>query len=212
MIAIIRIHSKEMIEPVWDAVVREHHSIQSNLKDKCHLLYLTKRIGYHDEISLFVDVPDQLNLSELIIDHLGKIKGIDNFVVHHLLRPKFYPLPEDTRNLKRYTINLKVTPAYLGGVYKKLIDPNIPDGLKKVYFAFTFHHPEDSIQFSMLAESDDILRKYVTGVIDRLPGVIHTRVYPIERTKPFVTYETWQAYARTNPDSLDWSHLKGHRK
>lgn len=210
MIVIIRIHSKGNIEPVWDELLYQKDAIQSGLNDKCHLLYLTKRLGFHDEASILADIADLPTLGDLLVTHLSRIKDIDNFVVHHLFRPKFYPLPKDTRNFKRFVINLKVEPAYLGEVYKKLIDPNIPDGLKKVYFAFTFHSSVDSLQFSLLAQSEDILRKYVVEVIDRLPGMLKTTTFPIERTKPLIAYDTWQDYAKQNPAALDWLHLRGH--
>ena len=87
-----------------------------------------------------MDLSDESILGDLVVSHLAKIKGVDNFVIHHLFKPKFYPLPRDTKEYMRFVINLKVEPPYLTDVYKNLIDPNIPEGMKKVYFAFTFHH------------------------------------------------------------------------
>ena len=195
MLIIVRIHSKGPIETVWDGIIKQQESIEKAFADKCHLLYLTKRLGFHKEVSLFVDVADDSILGDLIVSHLAKIKGVDNFVIHHLFKPKFYPLPRDTKEYRRFVINLKVEAQHLADVYKNLINPDIPDGMNKVYFAFTFHQSSDSIQFSILSKSEDVMREYVAKVIDCLPGVTKTTVIPIERSKPFITYHTWQGLA-----------------
>ena len=210
MLIIIRIHSKGPIEEVWDEIIRQQEPIQRAFTDKCHLLYLTKRQGFHNEASLFVDVLDHSILGDLVVSHLAKIKEVENFIIHHLVNPKFYPLPRDTKEYSRFVINLKVEAPYLADVYKKLIDPNIPEGMKKVYFAFTFHSSSDCIQFSVLSKSADVLRKYVAEVIDHLPGVVRTTVIPIERSKPFISYDTWQSFAGQNPSAITRSHLRGH--
>jgi hypothetical protein len=100
-----------------------------------------------------------------------------------------------TKEYRRFIINLKVGAPFLTDVYKKLIDPNIPEGMKKVYFAFTFHHSSDCIQFSVLSKSEDVLREYVAEVIERLPGVVRATIIPIERSKPFIPYNTYQSFA-----------------
>jgi hypothetical protein len=195
MLIIIRIHSKGPIETIWDEIIRQQEPIQKAFADKCHILYLTKRQGFSNEASLFVDVSDDSTLSDLVVHHLTKIKYTENFIIHHLLRPKFYPLPRDTKEYKRFIINLKVEAPYLADVYRKLINPSIPEGMKKVYFAFTFHHSSDCIQFSVLSKSEDVLREYVAEVIERLPGVVRTTIIPIERSKPFISYKTYQSFA-----------------
>ena len=210
MLIIIRIHSKGPIESVWDEIIKQQEPIQKAFADKCHILYLTKRQGFHNEASLFVDISDLSILGDLVISHLAKIKNVENFIIHHLFKPKFYPLPHDTKEYKRFIINLKVKAPYLADVYKKLVDPNIPEGMKKVYFAFTFHNSSDCIQFSVLSKSEDVLREYVVEVIDRLPGVVRTTVIPIERSKPFISYDTWQSFAHQYPSAVAWSHIRGH--
>jgi len=195
MLIIIRIHSKGPIETIWDEIIRQQEPVQKAFADRCHILYLTKRQGFSNEASLFVDVSDDSTLSDLVVHHLAKIKDIENFIIHHLLRPKFYPLPRDTKEYKRFIINLKVEAPYLADVYRKLINPSIPEGMKKVYFAFTFHHSSDCIQFSVLSKSEDVLREYVAEDIERLPGVVRTTIIPIERSKPFISYKTYQSFA-----------------
>ncbi len=197
MLVIIRIHSKGPLEFVWDEIIKLEEPVEKAFADKCRMFYLTQRQGFHKEASLFVDVSDDSVLADLLISHLAKIKGVDNFIIHHLFKPKFYPLPHDTREYRRFVINLKVETQHLTDVYKNLINPNIPDGMKKVYFAFTFHQSSDSLQFSILSKSEDILREYVAKEIDCLPGVVKTTVIPIERSKPFISYHTWDSLSKS---------------
>ena len=191
---IIRIQSKGPIETIWDEIIQQQEPTRKAFADKCHILYLTKRQGFSNEASLFVDVADHATLGDLVVRHLAKIKDVENFVIHHLLKPKFYPLPRDTKEYRRFIINLKVGAPYLPDVYRRLINPDIPEGMKKVYFAFTFHHSSDSIQLSVLSKSEDILREYVAEVVERLPGVLRTTIIPIERSKPFISYKTYQSF------------------
>ncbi len=195
MLIIVRIHCKGPIETIWDEIVKQEEPIHKAFGDKCRLLYLSKRQGFSNEASLFADISDHSVLGDLIVHHLAKIKDVDNFIIHHLLQPKFYPLPRDTKEYRRFIINLKVTPPYLADVYRKLIDPTIPEGIKKVYFAFTFHQSSDCVQFSILSKSEEVLRKYVSEVIERLPGVVRTMTIPIERSKAFISYKTYQSFA-----------------
>ncbi len=194
MLIIIRIYSKGPIETVWNEIIKQQESIQKAFADKCQILYLTKRQGFSNEASLFVDISDHSILGDLLVHHLAKIKDVENFIIHHLLKPKFYPLPHDTKEYRRFIINLKVGAPYLADVYRNLIDPSIPEGMKKVYFAFTFHHSSDCIQLSVLSKSEDVLREYVAEVIERLPGVVRTTIIPIERSKPFISYKTYQGF------------------
>ena len=195
MVIIVRIHSKGPIETIWDEIIRQQEPIRKAFADKCHVLYLTKRQGFSNEASLFVDVSDDATLSDLVVHHLAKIKDIENFIIYHLFRPKFYPLPHDTKEYRRFIINLKVEAPYLADVYRKLINPSIPEGMKKVYFAFTFHQSSDCIQFSVLSKSEYVLREYVAEDIERLPGVVRTTIIPVERSKPFISYKIYQSLA-----------------
>jgi len=195
MLIIIRIHSKGPLQPVWDRIIEQQEPIQKALAGKCQLLYLTKRLGFNREASLFIDLSDESILGDLVVSHLAKIKGVESFVIHHLFKPKFYPLPRDTKEYRRFVINLKVEPSNLTEVYKNLIDPNIPEGMKKVYFAFTFHQSSDSVQLSILSKSEDVMREYVSTVIASLPGVVRTTVIPIEISKSFISYDTLQGFA-----------------
>ncbi|MEK7448497.1 MAG: hypothetical protein AAB019_03330 [Planctomycetota bacterium] len=218
MILIVRILAHAQMEsehdsltPVWDEIINQKENLQTTLQDKGRLLYLTKRIGYN-EASLFVHVKDAQVITELITSHLAKIKGVSGIWVIQLFKPKFFPLPRDTHLMKRFVITAKVEPACLSDVYKKLLNPNLPDGLKKVYYAFTFHLYDDCLQFSLLADQEETVQKYVKEILSQMTGVLKTAVYPIEKTKPFISYEDWQEYAKEGVSASAWDHMLTHFK
>ena len=74
----------------------------------------------------------------------------------------------------------------------------LPEGLKMAYVAYTFHLFGDSIQFSILADSEEALNKYLAEVVNKLAGVMKTTVNEIERTRPLVSYDEWKKYSSSH--------------
>ena len=66
------------------------------------------------------------------------------------------------------------------------------------YVAYTFHLFGDSIQFSILADSEEALNKYLAEVVNKLAGVMKTTVNEIERTRPLVSYDEWKKYSSSH--------------
>jgi hypothetical protein len=168
--------------------------LQESVKNKGQLLYLTKR-AKHEDVSLFIHTNDPNSLGDFIAEELNKIAHVTGVWVIHLIKPIFYPLPKDTKNMKRFAISLKVFINNLGDVYRNIATARLPDGLKLAYIAYTFHLFEDSIQLSLLTENNETLSHYLTDVVEKLPGVLRTTVNLIERTIPLVSYDAWREYS-----------------
>jgi len=75
-------------------------------------------------------------------------------------------VPKDTYDMKRYVMTAKVNPMHFTEVFKKLLNPNLPEGLKRVYYAFTFHSYDDNLQYSFLADNEESAQKYVNEKIN----------------------------------------------
>jgi hypothetical protein len=193
MILIVKMLGDTNAKKLWDSIIRQQDELQSALGRKGKLLYLSKRRGYN-EACLFVHVKDTGSIIELVVDHLSKIDGISSFCIAHLFRPRFFPVPKDTYDMKRYVITAKVNPKYFTDVYKKLLNPNLPEGLKRVYYAFTFHSYDDNLQYSFLANNEESAQKYVNDSINTVKGIIIADMHQIERTKAFITYKEWVKY------------------
>jgi translation elongation factor EF-1beta len=194
MISIIRLKSQERKERICDYVMSQASELQESIKGKGQLLYLSKR-AKHEDVSLFVHMVDPDILGDFIAQHLNKIEDVTGIWVINMIKPVFYPLPKDTKNMKRYAITMKVFPKNLKDVYHNIASSSLPDGLKMAYIAYTFHLFGDCIQFSILAEKEEALNKYLTEVVDKITGVLSTTVNLIEMTKPLVSYDEWKQYS-----------------
>ena len=203
MISIIRLKSQERKERICDYVMSQVNELQKSIKGKGQLLYLSKR-AKHEDVSLFVHMVDPDILGDFIAEHLNKIEHVTGIWVINMIKPVFYPLPKDTKNMKRYAITVKVFPKNLKDVYQNIAASALPDGLKMVYIAYTFHLFGDCIQFSILAEKEEILNKYLTEVVNKIPGVLSTTVNLIERTRPLVSYDEWKQYSSEHGIVPSW--------
>src|SRR4030042_2773810 len=154
MISILRLHSQERKESICDSVMAHLDELQKSIEDRGQLLYLTKR-ARHEDVSLFIHTVDPDFLGDFIAEDLSRIDHVTGIWALTLIKPVLYPLPKDTRNMKRYAISLRVFTGSLKDVYQKLATAYLPAGLKMAYLAYTFHLFEDSLQLSLLAENEE---------------------------------------------------------
>lgn len=204
MISIIIIQAQETPELLWKGIIENKDRLQNAFENKGRLLYLSKRINYN-EANLSVHVAEPNILGSFIAQKLAKIKEVTSLWVVNMLQPDFFPVPKDTRHMKRYTITLKIFPSRLDEVYGKISRHDYPEWIKPIYVAYTFHLFNDGIQFSVLSDKDDAeFRKYINTSIDSIPGVLKSAVFGIEKTYPFITYNEWQEYASQHPFAVDW--------
>lgn len=194
MITIIRLKSQERKKKICNDILSQVNELQESIRGRGQLLYLTKRVK-HEDVSLIVHTTGPDVLGDFITEQLSKIEHITSIWVINMIKPIFYPLPKDTRNLKRFTITLKVFPNNLNAAYQNIATSALPDHLKMAYIAYTFHLYGDAIQFSVLAEDEEALNKYLSEVVNRIPGVLNTTVNLVERTRPLVSYDEWKQYS-----------------
>ncbi|MEE8605110.1 MAG: hypothetical protein V3S65_07030 [Candidatus Aminicenantaceae bacterium] len=194
MINIVRLQSQEKKEKICDVIMSQLNDLQESIKGKGQLLYLSKRIK-HKDVSLFIHTNDPGVLGDFIAERLNNVENITDIWVINMIKPVFFPLPKDTKGMKRFTITLKVFPKKLKDVYQNIANATLPESLKMAYIAYTFHLFGDSIQFSILADSEEALNKYLAEVVNKLPGVVKTTINEIERTRPLVSYDEWKQYS-----------------
>lgn len=203
MINIIRLQSQEKKEKICDVIMSQINELQDSIKGKGQLLYLSKRIK-HKDVSLFIHTNDPGVLGDFIAEHLNFIENITDIWVINMIKPVFFPLPKDTKGMKRFTITLKVFPKKLKDVYQHIANATLPEGFKMAYVTYTFHLFGDSIQFSILADSEEALNKYIAEVVNKLPGVLKTTINEIERTRPLVSYDEWKQYSSNHGIVPSW--------
>ena len=203
MIVIIRIQAQEKPELLWNDVLLNKDRLQEVLGTKGRLLYLSKRHNYN-EVSLFTHVSDTNILGDFIAGHLAKLEGVTGIWLINMLKPIFYPLPENAGRMKRYTVTLKAYSPRLDEIYSALTKLPPLDEVSIGYLAYTCHLFGDCIQISLQAPDSARVQKYVDEVISKVPGVLRTTICEIEKTNPFVSYEEWQKYISMNTVLVDW--------
>jgi len=204
MISIIRIETQENPEMLWNNILENKEILQNAFRNKGKLLYLSKRRNYK-EASLSVHVAEPNILGNFIAHNLAKLKEVTSIWLINMLKPSFFPLPKDTRHMKRYIITLKIFPSRLDELYDMISNMDYPEWIKLVYVAYTFHLFTDSIQFSILSEKEDAeLNKYINVNIDNIPGVLKSTVFEIEKTYPFISYKEWKDYSSQHPMPIEW--------
>ncbi len=205
MIAIVRMKAQERRDMLWEYVVGHAGQLQGRLENEGRLLFLSQR-ARHEDVSLFVHVADPDVLAGFIARDLAKIEGLTGCWMISMLKPLFFPLPRDTSGMSRYAITVRTSPPKLEETYESLSRPDVPPGILMAYLAFTCHLYGDCLQFSILAEDEESLNRYLDESIRALPGVLHLTVSLIERTKPLVSYDEWSEYSAMHP-SWDAAHM-----
>jgi hypothetical protein len=204
MISIIRIQSQGKADILWDEILKNKNALQSVLDNRGKMLYLSKRAKYN-EVSLFLHIADANILGDFIAQHLAKLNGVDSLWLINMLKPVFFPFPKDARRQKRYTVTVKAYPPRLSEIYSALANLAHSETVAITYLAYTCHLFGDCIQLSLQAADETDIPKYVSQVIDNIPGVLKTTACAIEKTHPFTSYEEWQKYISQNAILVDWN-------
>lgn len=203
MISLIRLQAQEKREKLWENFLSHLDELKENLSGNGKLLYLSQR-ARHQDITLFVHVPDPNVIGDFIAKDLSTIDDITSIWAINLMKPIFLPLPKDTKDKTRFSISVKVFPSKLTDVYENLFKQSFHDDLKMVYIAFTFHLFEESIIFSLLADHEDTTEKHIRNVVREIPGVLQTRTHRISKTKPLISYDEWKDYALRHSIVPSW--------
>lgn len=219
MIAIVRIVSEEEGKKlrdfvaahrkgglISDYIVEHRDKLQAAIEGKGRLLYLTRlaRKARRGDLSLVVHMNEPSELAEFVANHLGKIESITSIWVVNLFKPVFYPMPKDTRRFKRYVVTLNCVPQQTSDIYETLVESDLPQGVARAYLGYSYSSFGEAIQFSVLAENDEAVKGYLSDVIAPMPGVKRTHLFPIEMTKPLVSYEEWKEYSATHGIVTSW--------
>ena len=112
MIAIIRMSTNGDEKALWAAINEKKDILQAALQQHGRLLYLTRRVGMK-EASLFVHTTNVNSLIDLIATELSHLEGVETVCLTQLFRPRFFPVPRDTSDMKRFVVTLQVNPRQL---------------------------------------------------------------------------------------------------
>ncbi len=210
MIFIIRIQTESDPKKLWLSIIEQKDALQEVLQKRGRLLYLTKRVNVNGA-SLFVHASDSSDIVDIVVNNISPIAGVSAVSIIPLYRPRFFPLPKDTSDMKHFVISAQVESKHLREVYKKLMNPNLPADVKRVYYAFTFQDHDENIQYALLSHEEDTVQKFVDEQMHTIKGIVKTEIKMTEKTKPFISYSEWLEYTSKGNSIPGWyRYMENH--
>ena len=210
MIFIIRTQTESDPKKLWLSIIEQKEALQKTLQKSGRLLYLTKRAEFN-EASLFIHASNSSDIVDMLVNNVSSIEGVSNISIIPLYRPRFFPLPKDTSDMKHFVISAKVQPKHLRDVYVKLMNPILPPDVKRVYYAFTFQGQDENIQYALLSHEEGTVQKFVEEQMHNIEGIIKTEINLTEKTKPFISYSEWLEYSSQGKSIPGWyRYMENH--
>lgn len=205
MLSIVRVRTGfQDIEVIWNHVIEHRRKLQEELGDKGKLVYATKR-ARHEDTSLFICADDIDTIGGFVARSVGNIAHADDLWTVHLMSPRFFHMPSGTpRDLKRFSITVKVCPNRCKEVYDAIARISPTPEFVVSYLAYTFHLFTDSIMVSVMARSDEALGPFIRGNIRSLAGVTGTQISLIKKTQLLVSPEEWKEFAKNHRVPEGW--------
>ncbi len=199
MIFRIRMFPKEDADPIWGFVNEKFASIES---EKVRPLFTSIQTGSRF-VSAFVMVDDVESIGDFLVEEIGKRADIVDTTTIPLLKMTFLPVREgEMGEVKRYSIMMKCLPRYYYSLYKKLINLTPEGGVYPNFGAFTLG--EDDMFLSVWAGSKEQVEKFVEDKIMVMEGMETAEVFPIDKTKIFMSGDDWKQFQRAFLHIPNW--------
>lgn len=197
-------------QQIFDWIVEKKADLQDSLEGKGKLLYLIRlgKKARRGDVSVCLHLSDLSLLGEFVTTHLASIPGVSGIRVVNLIDPVFYPLPKDTRELKRFVMNIDVSPTEVRALRDGIMQPDMADCVLKSYIAFKFSGYDSSIQFSVLSKSEHDVNDCLAKMRERLPAIRNVEMYELEATHPMLSYDEWKSYSAEHSLVTNWDDVK----
>ena len=199
MISVIRLHSENKPELIWDFIMAQHEAMNARLGGKLRLLYATRRVKYGD-VSLFVHADEMDAIGDFVLEDIGRMETVSGVWVFNLIKPKFFPVPEGTLpDLPRFTLTIHAYPRHLQSVYESLCSTPPAPELVPAYIAYTFRTLGESVLCSVLAKDRKLVNQFKAKRVESLPGVMQVEIAEIQDTRRLLPRAEWEQYAHILP-------------
>jgi len=180
--------SRQVIDEVWDRVVKDHAKWRSR---HVRPLFLTHR-DMQEDTSLIVKADDPDSLADFIATHIASIPNLRGIWVLNMANIKVFRLPKDRpRDLRRFTVTIDALPRNVHNVYERISNLRPSDEIIITYIAQTFQSFNAAIMVSVLARSRNHMEAFVREYISPIQGVDGTEITYISKTLRLVSPEQW---------------------
>jgi len=189
MMVVVRIYPSGELEESWNRVIDNSEDLSGMY---CTPLYLSQR-EEENFMTLIYDVRDPDRFADIAVKKIPTLLHPEKMRTITLLRPVFFPAPRDrAQNLERYQVAVKGNCSDLEDIFDHILHLDYPKDAFPTYAAFSFG--EDDILLSMLATSEDRLRRLIRTNLESQKGVISVTIGHIDRSKRLAPTQMWRRY------------------
>jgi hypothetical protein len=180
MMFIIRFQIMKGKEELWNYIV---DNVKRWKTRSITPLYITERALPDEGVSLILDAKDPSSLANFLLKNFAKLDNVINITTVSLMKPRFFPVPEDTPKLQRYTISVTCQSKDCATIYENLSNL-VPTSENVItYTALTFLEEGKYIIISVLSRDQATLDSFISKDLRSIKGIEEAEVIPLLKTQ-----------------------------
>jgi DNA-binding Lrp family transcriptional regulator len=198
MLAIVRVKMRNGNNDLWNYIVENDNTIESEFNGEAKLMYITRR-ARHEDTSLFIRAKNPDVLGNFVANNIATIEGADKIWMINLMGMKFFKIPEKLLDeWQRSVVTVRAYPSKYSDIYNSISNLAPNSDVAPVYLAYTFHLYGDSLMFSLVSKDVNSAQKFIEDNIKNLPGVFGHTTTVIEKQQRLAGKDDWKEYVRAN--------------
>ena len=139
------------------------------------------------ETGLVLDAKDSDALSLFSASHIRNRDEVTSVKVDNMVRPVFFPLPDNIHEMKRFAVTVTCQPMQCKGIYKQMIELGSYESAVITMVTYIMNENGQHVSMSVLAENLGGLNSFVDGHLASLPGVDQIRVSELAHLRKLST-------------------------
>jgi hypothetical protein len=158
------------------------------------------------ETSVVLDAQSTDALSLFVKKNIRSRDEVTAVKVDNMVRPVFFPLPENLRDKKRFAVTIECQPMMCKGIYKQMIELGSNDTAVITMVTFIMNEVGQYVSMSVIANDLGALNAFIDGHLSTMPGVDNIRVSELAHLRKLSTKFEWK---KTVQPIAEWESLIG---
>jgi hypothetical protein len=158
------------------------------------------------ETSMVIDAKDTEALSAFIKTRIRSREEVRSVKVDNLVRPVFFPLPDDMTNLKRFAVTVACEPMTCKGIYKQMLAVGDNGTFTITMVAYIMNDNGQHVTMSVLTENLGDLNSFVEKHVSGLEGASKIMVSELAHLRKLSTRFEWK---KTVQPIAEWEAMIG---
>lgn len=158
------------------------------------------------ETSIVLDAQDTDALSLFVKEYIRNRDEVTSVKVDNMVRPVFFPLPDNVRDRKRFAVTIACQPMMCKGIYKQMIELGSNETAVITMVTFIMNENGQYVAMSVLANDLGSLNAFVEGHLSQMAGVDKIKVSELAHLRKLSTRFEWKS---TVQPIAEWESLIG---